>query len=149
MTSLAHARSMLSSTISAGMQDALRAHRAYIETLAEQSVRDGSAVGFIQIDGVGESVVEVTFPIKFLEKPSFTAGLELGENTWLRWGGFPQWSATVGSWITEPADGGPLYVGALLGVLTSGTTKSVLHYRFEAQSFTNPVGASYAVGATL
>lgn len=144
-----HAQVRLSSVISQSLRTALRTHRNYVETLAEQSVRDGSAVGFVAISGEGESVAEIQFPIKFLEKPVFTVGFELADNVPLEWGSFPQCSATVATWMIEPPDISPLYVGAIVGIVTSGVSRSVLHYRFEARSFTNPVGAELSVGALL
>lgn len=144
-----HAQVRLSTVISQSFRSALRSHRNYVETLAEQSVRDGSAVGFVEITGEGESVAEIRFPIKFLEKPVFTVGFELADNVSLEWGSFPLCSATVATWLTEPPEISPLYIGAIVGVVTDGASKTVLHYRFEARSFSNPIGADLSVGALL
>lgn len=149
MNSSQHALAVLSASISNSVQRALQAQRVYVENLDEQSVRDGAAVGMVELDGEGESVIEIAFPIKFLEKPIFSAGLELGDSVWLRYGQFPIWSATVGGWSTTPADGDPIYVGAVLGVVVSGAARSVLHYRFEGRSLTNPSGDALSMSATL
>lgn len=143
------ARSRLSAAINAGMQSALRSERAYVAIRAGQAVRDGAAVGFVELDGDGESVAEISFPLKFIEKPIFTAGLELGENAWLRYGTFPSWSATVGAWLTEPAPGQPIHTGAIIGIYVAGAPKAILHYRFEARSFVSPVGASVSLAPPL
>lgn len=149
MTSPEHARNMLISTIDQSLQHAVNHYRVYAETLAEQSVKDGSALGFIEIDGAGECIAEVRFPFDFLEKPAFTAGLELPDNVSLSWGSFPQWSATVATWNTRSAAADPAYSGALLGIVVQGVTKSVLHYQFVGRSYTNPTGASLSVGTVV
>lgn len=146
MNSTQHAISVLSASLANSVQRALHAQRVYTETLDEQNVRNGAATGFVDLDGEGESVIEITFPVRFLEKPLFTPGLELGENTWLRYGQFPDWSATIGGWTTVPSDGDPIYTGALIGVVVTGAQKSILHYRFEGQSYTNPTGNSLSLG---
>jgi hypothetical protein len=142
VNSIEHAQAMLNQAVARSLQQGQQQYRRYTETMADQSMRDGATVGTVTIDGEGEAVVDVTFPITFSEKPIFTAGLELGDNTWLQYGTFPIWSATVGVWRTTPAEGSPLYVGATLGVVVLGVPRSILHYRFQALSFTNPVNAS-------
>lgn len=147
--SLYHAQSMLSQAIGRATRDALYTHRVYVETLAEQSIRNGAVVGFCEIEGEGESIIQIPFPLQFIEKPIFTAGLELPANISFKWGEFPFWSATVGSWVTAPAENEPLYVGATVGALVLGPPRSILHYRFEAQSFTNPTTTSITMGTIL
>lgn len=142
MNTAAHARAVLASSISNTMQATFAAYRTHVENLEEQAMRDGAVCGYAELDGEGESVIEVNFPIAFAEKPLFTAGLELADNVWLKWTSFPQWSATVGAWTTSPADGEPLYTGAIIGAVVSGAARSILHYRFQARSFTSPTGAS-------
>lgn len=147
--SAAHARSVLAAAVNRSLQEAIRAQHVYKETLAEQSVRDGAVVGTTILEGEGESLIEVPFPVKFLEKPIFTAGLETADNVSLQWGNFPVWSATVGAWATEPAENEPLYTGAFIGVFVLGPPRSILHYRFEGQNFTNPTTDSMNVSVTL
>jgi hypothetical protein len=144
-----HALNQLASVIHQTINDTIRTNRSYTETLGEQAVRDGSAVGHVSVEGAGESTAVITFPIVFVEKPVFTAGLELGENVALVQGSFPTWSATVRSWQTRTQQNTPLYVGATLGIVVNGVAKSILHYRFEARSFMNPVGPETSVTATL
>lgn len=142
MISPEHAGATLSQALGQAIQRTQFQHRRYVETMADQSMRDGTSVGTVEIDGEGEAVIDITFPITFSEKPIFTAGLELGDNAWLQYGSFPVWSATVGLWHTVPADGDPLYGGATVGVVVLGAPRSILHYQFQAQSFTHSVGGS-------
>jgi hypothetical protein len=149
MDSAIHARSVLAAAITKSVQEAIRTQHVYKETLAEQSIRDGAVVGTTVLEGEGESLIEIPFPVTFLEKPVFTAGLETAENVSLQWGNFPVWSATVGAWSTEPAENEPLYTGAFIGVFVLGPARSILHYRFEGQSATNPTTGSLNIGVPL
>lgn len=149
MTSPEHARSLLSTALNQAVTNAIRNERAYVATAEQQTVRDGEAVGFIEIAGGSESVTHIEFPIKFLEKPVFTAGLELPDNVTLTWGAFPQWSATVASWDRQPLADQKLYTGCTLGLLVLGPNQAILHYRFAARCYANPVGTTGSVTSTL
>lgn len=149
MNTTAHAEALLASTFSRSLEQNLQRHRAYVENLGAQAVRDGAATGFIDVEGQGECTANISFPVRFLEKPVFSFGLELAENVWLQWGSFPEYSVTVGAWTTEPADGEPLYVGALLGIFVAGVDRSIVHYRFTGRSLTNAGRASMNIGAVL
>lgn len=149
MNSTQHAISVLSAGLASSVQRALANQRNYTETLSEQAVRDGTAAGFVELEGEGESTVEITFPIRFIEKPIFTTGLELADNVWLSFGSFPLWSATIGGWTTAPAENEPLIIGALVGVYVTGAARSILHYRFQGRSLTNPSGGDTTMGSIL
>lgn len=149
MSSPEHARSLLSSAMSQAVTRAIRDDRSYRDTLAEQGAKDGEAVGFINVSGGEESVSDIEFPIKFYEKPVFTAGLELPDNVWLSWGAFPQWSAVVASWRIDKVGGVSLYSGCTLGVRLIGPVHAVVHYRFAARALTNPVGNTDSVTGVM
>lgn len=149
MTAPSFAVTALATQITQSMQRAIRDQRTYVETMAEQTIRDGHVHGFIELASAGEFVATVAFPIAFMEKPLFTYGLELGSNAWLAQGDFPVHSATVASFVTQrPADS-ILYVGATLGVVVVGAARSTLHYSFEGQTFTVPTGTELTVGTPL
>jgi hypothetical protein len=147
--SLVHAQSQLASTIATVMARAVESRRAYVETQSQLLVRDGVAQGTVAIEGSGEAVVEITFPIKFIDAPIFNAGLELSGNASLESGKFPVWSATVASWHTETVATNTLYVGATVGIVTFNAPRSNLHYSFAGRSYTTPVDSSTAVSQTL
>lgn len=139
----------LASMMNASVQRAIRDQRNYVETLAEQAVRDGHVHGFIKLPSDGESIVKVQFPISFAEKPLFTCGLEMDDNAWVSQGSFPIYSATVISWTNRrPADT-ELFVGASLAIVTVGAMRSILHYSFEGQVLTSPVGTEQSVSSSL
>lgn len=146
---LAHLRSSLAAAFSQNIGKAIHEHRVYTETRAAQSVQNGDATGFIKIDGAGECIATIEFPIKFTKKPVFTAGLELAENLSLTWGGFPIWAATVGGWGTDRADGEPIYAKAVVGIVVFGVEGATLHYRFAAPSYTNPINADLSMNTPL
>jgi hypothetical protein len=139
----------LATQINQSMQRAIRDQRNYVETMAEQTIRDGHVHGFIELASAGEFVASVRFPISFMEKPLFTYGLEMGDNTWLAQGDFPIHSATVTSYsIQRPADS-QIYVGASLAIVVIGAARSFLHYSFEGRTFTVPTGTELTVGTPL
>jgi hypothetical protein len=115
-TAPAHAVQALATQINASMQRAIRDQRNYVETLAEQAIRDGHVHGFLHLPQDGESVVTVQFPISFMEKPLFTYGLEMDENAYIARGSFPIHSATIISWTTRRPSDSTLWVGATLGI---------------------------------
>lgn len=148
--SLVHAQNQLASTISQVIGRTIEGRRAYTETQAQLMIRDGVAQGVVEIEGSGEAIVEVTFPIKFAYPPIFSAGLELRGSITLAWGKLPVWSATVGGWHTETvATNNILYVGATLAIVTFNAARSNLHYTFAGQSYTTPVDSSTAVNQSL
>jgi hypothetical protein len=143
------ASQLLVTQINTSMQRAIRDQRNYVETLAQQATRDGHVHGFITLPSDGEVVVSVSFPLSFMEKPLFTYGLEMDDNTWIAPGSFPIHSATVIAWETaRPADS-TLWTGSTLGVVTIGAMRSILHYSFEGRTFTSPVGTERSVSAPL
>lgn len=149
MTSNAHAQTLLANAFATVVQRSIQDRRTYVEIQDAQRMRDGASHGFVELEGAGESIVDVTFPIRFAEPPIFTAGLELRGNAWLEWGSFPIWSATVAYWHTENVATSTLYVGATVGVVTFNAARSLLHYSFQGRSFTNPVDSSTSVSQVL
>lgn len=146
---LQHSVNVLAAQFASTLQRSIKDQRAYVETLGEQTVRNGDVHGFIDLGSEGEIVAVVKFPLSFLEKPLFAPGLELADNTWLGYGSFPIWSATVGAWNTDLAGESILYTGAVLGIVVIGAPRSILHYSFRARSFTAPTGTERTVGSPL
>lgn len=144
-----HAANLLASQFSAVLQRTIRQQRSYVEHISEQTIRDGSAQGFIELGSDGEIVATVEFPIAFAEKPLFTTGLELADDAWLTYGAFPIWSASVSGWITQKTPDSTLYIGAELGIVVIGPTHTILHYSFQGRSFTAPTGGDLSVGSPL
>jgi hypothetical protein len=146
-----HVTAVLAGVINRSLQEAMKSRKVYTENLDEQSVRNGTVQGFVELDGAGEALVDITWPLTFLEKPVFAPGLELADNNWLEDGNFPLWSATVVRWNAPMLSGYPSYRGALLGIVVFATpdTQSILHFTFEAQSYTSPTGLAQSLTGTL
>lgn len=136
------AMTVLASQFNTTLQRAIRNQRNYVETLGQQTIRDGHVHGFIDLATAGEIVVTAEFPISFLERPLFTCGLELAANIPLVIGNFPLWSATIANWTTQRIADTTLYVGATIGIVIFDAPRSVFHYSFEGQSFTAPTDAT-------
>lgn len=140
----------LHARLAATLQRTLHREQAYTETLATQRVRNGIALGFIDLDAAGEAVAHVQFPMMFSERPVFTFGLELGENAYVVPGDFPLATATVLGWTIRNEALTTLYTGADLAIaITGGIGKLVCHYQFQARSFTNPTSTVTTVGAAI
>lgn len=144
-----HAINVVAAQLNATLQRSIRDQRTYVETLAQQAVRDGHVHGFIDLASSGEIVATVTFPISFMEKPVFSFGLEMGDNQHLNYGDFPICSAVIASWVTQEPGDSTLYVGAQLGIVVVGVARSILHYKFEGRSYTTPVGTEQNVSGPL
>jgi hypothetical protein len=80
-----------------------------------------------------EGTFTVNFTYTFTVKPTFTYGSELAGNQSPVRGAFPQFSATVSSWITRPAGHTLLYEGAVVSYVVSGVAGSqmICHYSFQ------------------
>lgn len=142
----------LASALGQAMARAQHQRRTYTEQLDEQSVRNGDVQGFAEIDGSGEVLVKLRFPVSFMEKPLFTYGFELGENQSVETRAFPMPTAVVVGWDTRLVSSKQtLYNGATVGIVIMGPSelKMILHYRFAGQSFTNPVGPDTSVTGSL
>ena len=146
-----HSTTLLAAQINRSLQRAVVARQAYVDNIENQTIKNGNIQGFVAIDAAGEAVVTVTFPYELLELPLFHPGLSLADNNWLTDGNFPMWSATVVNWITVPAGESIAYVGAVIGIVVigPGSMKSILHYSFQAQAYTNPTGANQTVTGAL
>jgi hypothetical protein len=147
--SLVHAQNQLASTISQVMQRTMEDRRVYTETQAQLLVRDGVVQGVIEIEGSGEAIVDVAFPMKFADPPIFSPGLELRGSITLAWGKLPVWSATVAGWRTQQVSNNVLYTGATLAIVTFNAARSNLHYSFAGRSYTTPVDSSTSMNQTL
>jgi hypothetical protein len=91
--------------------------------------------------GNGEGKKEVQFPVKFIEKPVFYFGGELGPGQTIVDGFYPTVSVAVGQWQTlrrPPVLN--LYYGCTLLIVVSGHTdqKLVIHWHIEGKALSDP-----------
>lgn len=99
--------------------------------------------GTIQLDGAGEIVVAVNFPVTFIEKPSISDGGEMGPSSALQNGSFPTVNGIVKDWKwTVRADTGVrFYAGASFAIKVTGQPEQSVfyHYQMEGRALRNPV----------
>lgn len=103
-----------------------------------------SVNGFIDMQGAGEALVDVNFPVAFQERPSFSFGAELGANQVLEDGNFPWVNAMVRSWQMIVRDGISYYTGASVVVVASGPNDMAYtaHWTVTGKALTNPLNQS-------
>lgn len=95
----------------------------------------------IKLVGSGEANMEVTFPVVFVERPSFVFGHELEENHSPEATNFPVCSATVLRWILkERPDDRAYYVGCDVGAVALGKSdmESYVHLVFKGDAIRGP-----------
>lgn len=101
--------------------------------------------GAVEIDGSGETVFDVNFPVQFIERPSPSGTGELQEGTAPVAGGFPIFSVGIGAWNYHEREGGSrIYYGARLIIVGLGHPGMLwtAHYQMMGKALTNPVGGS-------
>lgn len=105
-------------------------------------IKNTAVSGRILVVGAGETVVEVAFPVWFIERPNFTYGGELEEGQSIEAENFPTISGIVETWTMKKAErlGGGYYVGARVICVTTGKENQniYLHWRCEGKAITNP-----------
>lgn len=93
--------------------------------------------------GVGEVLIDIHFPVWFVERPNMTFGGELDENDFVTDRKHPTVSMVVVAWEKKQADrvGGGYYVGAQIACVTTGRVDNRiwLHWRAEGDAMQNPV----------
>jgi hypothetical protein len=95
------------------------------------------------VDGVGESVAPLNFPVTFIEKPIFTYGSELYPGQGVADGEFPEATAMVIDWKIVEKGPKTYYTGATVATVLVGPsgTRIFLNYRFEGKAIANPVNS--------
>ncbi len=100
--------------------------------------------GDVTLGGVGESVVKVRFPVRYMGYPFVSATLDLGDNPIVQRGRYPTCSAVVSGWKlgARATTGERYYEGVTLLVVTSGPAdnRPMLRWRAEGLALTGPAG---------
>lgn len=96
--------------------------------------------GFVTIQGAGETTVDVTFPVWYIEEPGMFFGGSLGPNQSTEGGNLPTVSVVVLFWRTTFVDPSTYYNGARLAVVTTGRgdQEMKVHWHAEGRAITNP-----------
>lgn len=121
-----------------GMEDR-RAEVGRIEAMSGQEIR---TFGFVEVEGSGELVFDVVFPVRYLERPFFSFGAELMPNQGIVTGSYPTVSQIVKSWTKFVAADGvtEYYTGATIVAVLMGHAeiRSILHWQVLAMAIMNP-----------
>lgn len=122
----------------------LESRRTDLERQRDAEAQYFKVYGEIEVSGAGEADVRVIFPIRFSAKPIFHYGSELGYGSpTFTAGSMPTCSASILTWdFGVKPDGSFLYVGALIGVVTTGAVGQVMniHWSVEGVGLINPAG---------
>ena len=115
-----------------------------------------TVTGRFMVDGSGEAVVPLNFPVNFIQVPNFSFGSELapGESVEddVTSGAFPIVSCFVLSWNTTADDGeieaAQIFTGCRLGVRVNSVVsrKMWIHWRIEGLAVANPIFNAQTAG---
>ena len=109
--------------------------------------------GEFLVEGEGEVLRPVSFPIFFSEKPHLTFGGSLEENQQLVAGSFPTVSVVSANWVVDKKGAQTyLYKGCDLAVVVTGARgeqKMWVNWTFTGVGLTNPTGGLGTVGGTV
>ena len=113
--------------------------------------------GFRELLGAGESLVDVKFPVAFIQMPVFVYGAALAPGSELIDGSYPVVSAVVAYWDVSQPDkesnnsvSRQYFTGAQVAVTTSGpeTQRLIMNWQFSGLALTNPVGSQRTIPGT-
>ncbi len=107
---------------------AIEIRRGEVERIANAQSQNFKVTGEIQINGVGEAIKSVMFPVLFTEKPVPGFGPQLGPGQLVVAGQLPTCSVVVLQWHEYVRDDGSvIYAGATFGIVTTGPAGQVMH----------------------
>lgn len=113
----------------------LELRRAELERTRDAAAQSCTVYGEIEVSDIGEAQQRIVFPVYFVNKPlpRFTSELGYGSPTATP-GNFPTCNVVILTWDYRlKTDGSFLYVGALLGIVTTGAVGQVtnVHWSME------------------
>lgn len=128
-----------------------RAQQSVVQRISDQQVQYRSQVGKIEIitaSAADETLATIKFTLVFVDEPTFTFGAALETNQTYTPGKMPTASAIVVDWQTYVQGPTTSYLGARLGVVTTGEAgkKIWLHYSFAGQALSFPAGPTPSNG---
>lgn len=131
----------------------LEQRRTDVERIEGMAGAVHNVAGFIELSDVGEVTVEVNFPVRFIERPAFSFGAEMGENQQILPGQFPTAYGMVLRWnfgIREET-GAKFYDGATLIIVSKGAPQQriVFHWQMEGRALRNPLHTVGSVNQSL
>lgn len=122
--------------------------RADLNRLESNTIRPTRVTGFQLTHGVGEAIIDVTFPVWFIHRPSMSFGGELEEGDFVEDNSFPTVSVVVTSWAKAQEErAGGWFTGASLAVVTTGKAgqRIWVHWQAEGKAIANPSSAGVSL----
>jgi hypothetical protein len=111
-----------------------------------------SIQGFFDVVGSGEALLDVPFPVWFMERPLFTFGGEMAPDQVLTTGAYPTLSVLVHRWRMKDHPGAKSYfTGATFIVVSGGADdqKLLVHWQMQGTALRNPGGETLTVEQTI
>ncbi len=116
-----------------------RTHASRVEsTLAREHIVKGKFL----LQGAGEGLVELKFPVWFIEEPNMGGlGGVMYPGSEVIDGSYPTVSGSVLNWTLVEKTPRQYFTGCTLAVVTTGLPEQrmFVHYRFEGKAIVNPV----------
>lgn len=130
-------------------RDNIEQRRAELDIINAQAGDSHVVTGAIRLKGLGDQVVAVKFPVRFIEHPAGSFMGELEDNQRFAAGSFPKVHAVIWKWdfVVRDHTGDRLYDGASLAISVEGSyadTAVILNYTFIGRALTNPSGTFHA-----
>jgi hypothetical protein len=122
-------------------QLAVERRRGEVASAAQVQGQNFKVVYFFDVDGAGQTLVDVNFPVLFQERPALTHGGEVADGTVLEDGKFPTCSAMVVSYTTQVRNGTTYYAGCRAAVVVTGGSRqrATVHLHVEGKALQGPV----------
>lgn len=118
-----------------------------------------SVEGTFLVDGAGEAIADIVFPVKFIERPNLSFGGELHLDTNPVAGQYPTISVVVNRWATDPSAALTFtvatlklyFVGAQLLVVTTGPTtqRMWVHWSAKGRAIINPAAENVTTNSII
>ncbi len=126
------------------IQTPIEQRRGQVERGRSVEGRVHRVIGSVSLNGAGEVLVDVNFPVWFQEVPNMSFGGEMVENEPIVAGRFPTISVVVKSWVKQKRDLADYYAGATLIVVSTGQTnqRMIAHWAAEGKALRNPLGGT-------
>lgn len=130
----------------------LEARRGATNRVDSLTGRVHTIQGFFDVDGAGEALLDVNFPVWFMERPLFTFGAEMRDGNALETGKYPTISVVVLRWAFKDfPDGVSYFAGATLVVVALGTDAQsmLVHWQVEGKALRNPTGETFTTDGAI
>lgn len=119
---------------SGSVEAALNTRNANISRSQDAQAKYYSVTAEIDVFGPGDAIIDVTFPVYFVDKPKHFKGAELQSGQGFELGSLPTHNIAILQWdIRVRDDGTSVYSGATLGIVTSGPAGLLSTVQFHAE----------------